>query len=469
MASTDDTEIMRDLPADPVTRRKSFNRLAVIVILGGAIAITYVVLSSFLEIRHSLPITLSEEEQDVANLVLDVSDLAGLVQIAALDPSPANIGRVRKKVESTAKRLADIRASYQIDNQLGASAIHAVVSPMLFDVELWMSKGVRGFSPSSPIVLRLVENRVLSGYAEARRLMEGAEETVSEILTRQSARIAQLRNRVFVLLILFAASAGALAYSVFYWQRIDALALAKRNAEKANVAKTQIINNVSHELRTPLNAIIGFTALIQREIYGPVGSERYREYVGDIASSAEHLLDLINDILDISAIESERLELREERIDVVEVVGLAVNFVSELARKGQVSLTVDIDQETPDIRADKRRLKQILVNLLSNAVKFSPAGARVNVAANFDDGAGHQFIVSDTGIGMSKDDLSIAFSEFGQVDSGLARRHEGTGLGLPLTKRLIELHDGTIDVESQPGVGTTVIARFPASRAWGPH
>lgn len=459
------TEMMQDPPAEMAARRTSFNRLAVAVILGGAIAITYVVLTSFLEIRHSLPIVLADEEQDVADLVLDVSDLAGLVQLAALDPSPANIGRAREKVKTTGKRLADIRASYQIDNQLGASAIHAVVSPMLFDVDLWMTEGVRGFPPNSPIVLKLVESRVRGGYLETRRLMEGAGETVSEILTRQSARIEQLRNRVFVLLILFAASAGAVAYFVFYRQRMEALALAKQSAEKANVAKTQIINNVSHELRTPLNAIIGFTALIEKEIYGPLGNPRYREYIGDIASSAAHLLDLINDILDISAIEAEKLELREERIDVRGLVDSAVNLVAEMARNGQISVTVEIERAIPDIRADKRRLVQILVNLLSNAVKFSPVGAHVRIEAAFEADKGHRFVVSDTGIGMTAGELAKAFSEFGQVDSGLARRHEGTGLGLPLTKRLVELHGGTIGVESKKGEGTTATVRLPASRS----
>ena len=244
-----------------------------------------------------------------------------------------------------------------------------------------------------------------------------------------------------------------------------AIKTAKERAEVANRAKTDLMANMSHELRTPLNAIIGFSGVIKEEVFGPLGHEKYREYIDDISSSGQHLLELINDILDVSAIEADRLELNEENLDVGNVVETTIHMVIGRADQRDVHLTSNIDDGLPMLYADKRRLMQILLNLLSNAIKFTSHDGTVALTASLDGGNAHVFTVTDTGIGMDEGEQIKAMSNFGQVDSGLARQQEGTGLGLPLTQRLVELHGGTLGIESEKGKGTTVTVKFPPERS----
>jgi signal transduction histidine kinase len=221
---------------------------------------------------------------------------------------------------------------------------------------------------------------------------------------------------------------------------------------------------MSHELRTPLNAIIGFSEIIRDEAFGPVGSTKYSDYANDINDSGQHLLGLINDILDLAKIESGADELYEEQIDIEEFVRSVMTLVGRRAEEGEIRLTWDLPEDLPALRADNRKLKQILVNLLSNAIKFTPAGGQVTLKALVDKDGSYEFRVSDTGIGIAADDIPKALSKFGQVDAALNRQYEGTGLGLPLTKALVEIHGGNLDLESEVGVGTTATARFPAER-----
>jgi len=244
----------------------------------------------------------------------------------------------------------------------------------------------------------------------------------------------------------------------------DALAVAKEQAELANRSKTEFLANMSHELRTPLNAIIGFSEVIMGETFGPLGSERYREYLRNIAESGTHLLGIINDILDMSKVESGEQKLHEAHIDIREIARSVLNLVRERAEKAGIECVADFPDDMPPMRADQRKLKQILINLLSNAVKFTPEGGRVTLKALCGQSSGHVFQVIDTGIGIAPEDIPKAMTPFRQVDSALNRKFEGTGLGLPLSKSLVELHDGSLDLESQVGVGTTVTVRFPADR-----
>ncbi len=239
-----------------------------------------------------------------------------------------------------------------------------------------------------------------------------------------------------------------------------ALRAAKEAAESAYASKTRFLANMSHELRTPLNAIIGFSEMIQRQLLGPVGNARYLEYIGGIRDSGEHLLDLINDILDMSKIEIGKYELHVEELNVGKVIRLAVHMVEGRAHEAQVRIVTDAVADDIQIVADRRALMQVLLNLMSNAVKFTRGGGVVQVSCQREPG-GVMMTVADTGIGIPKDKIDVVTLPFEQVDSEFTRRHEGSGLGLAITKELIELHGGTMAIDSEVGIGTTVTVLLP--------
>jgi PAS domain S-box-containing protein len=249
----------------------------------------------------------------------------------------------------------------------------------------------------------------------------------------------------------------------------EALREAKAAAEAANHSKSQFLANMSHELRTPLNAINGFSEIIGTELLGPAGNSRYAEYARDILSSGQHLLELINDILDLSKIDAGKLELAEEEVDVAYAIETALVLVRGKAVDNGVSLTIHESKNLPALRADRRALRQILVNLLSNAVKFTPTGGDVAVRVWLAADRRMHVEVSDTGIGMRAEDIPRALEPFQQIDGAVSRKHEGTGLGLPLCKRLIELHGGALLLDSAPSVGTKATIVFPADRSASPE
>ena len=246
---------------------------------------------------------------------------------------------------------------------------------------------------------------------------------------------------------------------------IDELRASKEKAEFADRTKSEFLANMSHELRTPLNAIIGFSEVLRDAIMGPLDT-RYRGYAADIHGSGQHLLDLINDILDLSKIEVGRLELRADSVSLRDIADACRRVIEARAVAADVVLGFTLAEDIPLIDADETRLKQVLLNLLSNAVKFTPAGGHVTVSAWLEAG-GLVIAVADTGIGMRAQDIPLALEPFRQVDAVLSRRYEGTGLGLPLAKRLTELHGGTLEIDSMPGRGTTVRIRLPALRMIG--
>jgi signal transduction histidine kinase len=244
----------------------------------------------------------------------------------------------------------------------------------------------------------------------------------------------------------------------------DDLKISHDQAQFANRSKSEFLAAMSHELRTPLNAIIGFSEIIKDQLFGPVGNKSYCDYASDINDSGQHLLHLINDLLDLSKVESGTEELHEENIDVEKLIDSAATLVKLRAEKGEVAIEAEFTKDLPLLYADERKLIQILVNLLSNAVKFTDPGGKVTIRTWYNEGGGFVVQVMDTGIGIASEDIPKALSQFGQVDSDLNRRYEGTGLGLPLTKALVELHGGYIDLQSEVGVGTTATIRFPTSR-----
>jgi len=239
------------------------------------------------------------------------------------------------------------------------------------------------------------------------------------------------------------------------------LSAAKFEADEANRGKSEFLASMSHELRTPLNAILGFSEVIKTQLFGPVGSPQYREYAEHIHKSGQHLLELINDVLDLSKINAGKMGLREEEVAISSLVYDSLALVR--GRADKITLEEKPTGNLPLICADNRLLKQILINLLSNAIKFTPVGGTVSIGAAVTP-SGIAISVSDTGIGMSANEISKAMSEYGQVDSKVARDHQGTGLGLPICKSLAELHGGNLEIASQPGHGTTVTLTLPASR-----
>jgi signal transduction histidine kinase len=250
-------------------------------------------------------------------------------------------------------------------------------------------------------------------------------------------------------------------------KRVEAdLRRAKDEAELASRSKTEFLANMSHELRTPLNAIIGFSDILMGQIFGPLGDQRYGDYARDIRDSGLHLLTLINDVLDVSKVEFGKVELIEEAVDIVAVAASCARLMRDRADTAGIKLVQDLASDLPLLQGDSRRLKQILLNLLSNAVKFTPSGGHVAIraAAGAD---GFRLTIEDTGIGIAKQDLEKAMRPFGQIDSRLARKYQGTGLGLPLARSMAELHGGRLEIDSAPGQGTVATLWLPAHRALG--
>jgi PAS domain S-box-containing protein len=252
-------------------------------------------------------------------------------------------------------------------------------------------------------------------------------------------------------------------------QAEDAVNDAREAAELANRAKSEFLSTMSHELRTPLNAIIGFSEIIESELLGPLGQRRYVEYAHDINESGRHLLQLITDILDVAHLDVGRVMLRETEVDIAAVLRSSMLMVRERAEAGAVTIVADPSPNLPLLWADERRIKQMLVNVLGNAVKFTPAGGHVTISASQSTDGSLEVVISDTGIGIAPEDIAKVMATFSQVDSGMNRRYEGSGLGLPLTHRLMVLHGGSIGLESRLGSGTDVTLRFPKERVVAPQ
>ena len=295
-----------------------------------------------------------------------------------------------------------------------------------------------------------------------RRTKDGGTVIIRTEITRLKEAEQALQNRIAEL---EAAKAMLEKQSAQLSDFTERLAEAKDEADAANHTKSEFLANMSHELRTPLNAVMGFAEVIKNEMFGPVGVPRYTDYAGDIYNSGAHLLEIINDILDLSKIEAGKLDLTEEDINLREVAEAVTRLVTGRADEGGVKLVQDIHQDLPLLYSDKRKLKQMLLNLLTNAIKFTPNAGTVDMTAALNDDGRISVCVRDTGIGIAEDQFDLVMSPFGQVDSALAREHQGTGLGLPLVNALLELHGGVMNIASEIGKGTTITLHFPASRS----
>lgn len=239
---------------------------------------------------------------------------------------------------------------------------------------------------------------------------------------------------------------------------------AKEEAEYASQLKGTFLANMSHELRTPLNAVIGFSEIIKNEIFGEVGSDKYIEYANDIHSSGLHLLELINDILDFSKIEANSQELTEEVVDMKQLVSDCIRLVEPQREKSNLSVSIDFPSNLPNVMCDAKILKQVVLNLLSNAIKFTPRSGQIFVRSDLTADGSFYISIEDTGIGIKDEDLIKALTPFVQIDSELSRKYQGTGLGLPLSKNMMELHEGQLTITSIYGEGTNVTITLPNTR-----
>ncbi len=257
-------------------------------------------------------------------------------------------------------------------------------------------------------------------------------------------------------------SVNALGDFITFKERREAeLQEAKDAAESANRLKSEFLANMSHELRTPLNAINGFSEMMGTQIFGPLGDSHYLEYVELINASGKHLLEIINDILDISKLESGEMEIEIEQLDLADAIETSVNMIQASADKNGVRVCKEVAQDLPPLGADRRKVQQILLNVLSNAVKFTPKGGTVTISATWHTSVGMIVKVADTGIGIPADKMDDITEPFVQIESSYSRRYGGTGLGLPITKALIKLHGGALQIHSQLGVGTEVSFNLP--------
>jgi two-component system cell cycle sensor histidine kinase PleC len=239
---------------------------------------------------------------------------------------------------------------------------------------------------------------------------------------------------------------------------------ARRNAEMANIAKSRFLAQMSHELRTPLNAILGFSEVMKGEMFGPHSSPQYADYSRDIHNSGQHLLSLINEILDLSRIEAGRYELNEEALTLAFIVEECHHLLKVRARNKGVSIIERFEPDMPKLWADERAIRQIVLNLMSNAIKFTPAGGEITLKVGWTQSGGQYVAVKDTGPGIPEDEIPIVLSNFGQGSNAIKSAEQGTGLGLPIVQGLVNLHQGAFNLSSKVREGTEVIAIFPAER-----
>jgi signal transduction histidine kinase len=453
--------------------RRQITFIIILVVLG-ALGVALYVQNALTSVARDLPVTLLDQERDAETMIREVANLAWAIEAWQHEPQGDGRARVVAHMISSRARAEALRANYNLDNMVGAAGMHAVASPALQDLTRWLDEGVPGQPPGSPAVLALMQARARDAEFRLIALLGQSRSTARDMLLNQERRLDRFADGVGVLTAFIAMLVIGLVLLLFRERRVvdlkeqaelTALA-AKRSAEEANRAKSEFLANMSHELRTPLNAIIGFSSIIRNEMLGKVSVPRYREYAGDIHASGEHLLAIINDILDLSKVEAGKYELAEQDFDADEIMTAALRLVREKVERSDVDLRVIPPEGLVQLSADRRALLQVLINLLANALKFTEQG-RIVLSGAMTDGGGFVYTVADTGIGMTPAQIKIALQPFGQIQNALTRAQPGTGLGLPLSDRMVRMHGGWLEIRSTPGQGTSVSVHLPPSRVIG--
>ncbi len=459
-----------------MTRRKSGDSAARVPSLGddeiGKVASTF---NEMLDARDAQRARLGEAAGELAG-ALDRAEQANVLLTSSNERLREEVA-VRKRSEAARVALGD-----QLRHKnflLDAALDNMGHSLAMFDAELRLVMCNKSYVElfSLPAQLGRPGTPLTSIIAFASRHQKLDKETRDKIFERRTALARSRKDAIFreyfsdgrVIKIFHRplADGGSLAVYEDITERLKAeneLEAATEQAELANRSKSQFLANMSHELRTPLNAIIGFSEMIRNGVFGPVGDAKYAEYATDINASGQHLLALINDILDLSKIEAGKLELQEQIVDVAGVVDACLTVVRERADSAGLELERGLADGLPGLRADERKVKQMLLNLLSNAIKFTERGGKVRARAEVNREGGITISVSDTGIGIASEHVTRVMEPFAQADNAFNRQYQGTGLGLPLTKALVEMHGGVLELTSEPGVGTTASLLFPPER-----
>lgn len=453
--------------------RRQITFIIVLVVMG-VVGVALYVQNALTSVARDLPVTLLDQERDAETMIREIGNLAWAIEAWQHEPGGDGRARVVAHMISARGRAEALRANYNFDNMVGAAGMHAVASPALQDLGRWLEEGVPGQPAGSPAVLALMQVRARDAEFRLIALLDQSRDTAREMLLNQERRLDRFADGVGLLTAFIAVLVIGLLVLLFRERRVvdlkeqaefSALA-AKRSAEEANRAKSEFLANMSHELRTPLNAIIGFSSIIRNEMLGKVNIPRYREYAGDIHASGEHLLAIINDILDLSKVEAGKYELAEQDFDADEIMTAALRLVREKVERSDIELKVDPPATLVQLSADRRALLQVLINLLANALKFTEKG-RIVLSGDLTEGGGFVYTVTDTGIGMTPAQIKIALQPFGQIQNALTRAQSGTGLGLPLSDRMVRMHGGWLDIQSTPGKGTRVSVHLPPSRVIG--
>src|SRR6478672_7657443 len=422
---------------------------------------------------------LQELQQRTGELVQSVGELKALGEVGQAVSSTLDLETVLTRIVSHAVQLSgtDCGVIYEYDEsaqELNPRATHRMEQEMvegLRAARVRLGEGATGRAAATRMPVEvpdILEQRELMG-TRARPLITrfGYRSLLSVPLLREHQilggltvlrrQTGEFKPEVVNLLQTFATQSALAIQNARLFREIEDKS---RQIEAANRHKSEFLANMSHELRTPLNAIIGFSEVLQEKLFGEL-NEKQAEYTSDILTSGQHLLSLINEILDLSKVEAGRMELELSSFDLPLAIDNARTFVRERAVKHGITLDVDVDERLGEYVGDERKIKQILLNLLSNAVKFTPEGGRISINAGKTD-QGAEISVSDTGISIAPEDQPKIFEEFRQVGSDSTHKTEGTGLGLTLAKKFVELHGGKIWVESEVGKGSTFTFTLPA-------